>query len=157
MLTWKKSLLGALVGSWRALKEVLVVWAQHLLIPSTGVLCCEAFGTLPGLLAGWAVHGAGITPPLSCRILRNCHDDASRFTSLLAKPGCDCLRQEDFIPLLQVLPRLCRDAGHRATFTRHLLHFHGIKCLPRTSRPWVWTAPGWGSFWREIEISFLSA
>ncbi|NXI01845.1 P2R3A phosphatase, partial [Pachycephala philippinensis] len=35
------------------------------------------------------------------KILRNCHDDASRFTSLLAKPGCDCLRQEDFIPLLQ--------------------------------------------------------
>ncbi|NWT19765.1 P2R3A phosphatase, partial [Vireo altiloquus] len=35
------------------------------------------------------------------KVLRNCHDDASRFTSLLAKPGCDCLRQEDFIPLLQ--------------------------------------------------------
>ncbi|NXR30255.1 P2R3A phosphatase, partial [Zosterops hypoxanthus] len=35
------------------------------------------------------------------KILRNCHDDASRFTSLLAKPGCDCLQQEDFIPLLQ--------------------------------------------------------
>lgn len=35
------------------------------------------------------------------KILRTCHDDASRFTSLLAKPGCDCLQQEDFIPLLQ--------------------------------------------------------
>ncbi|NWS31317.1 P2R3A phosphatase, partial [Polioptila caerulea] len=35
------------------------------------------------------------------KILHNCHDDASRFTSLLAKPGCDCLQQEDFIPLLQ--------------------------------------------------------
>ncbi|NWH84471.1 P2R3A phosphatase, partial [Aegithalos caudatus] len=35
------------------------------------------------------------------KILRSCHDDASRFTSLLAKPGCDCLQQEDFIPLLQ--------------------------------------------------------
>ncbi|NWW59546.1 P2R3A phosphatase, partial [Ifrita kowaldi] len=35
------------------------------------------------------------------KILRHCHDDASRFTSLLAKPGCDCLQQEDFIPLLQ--------------------------------------------------------
>nr|XP_030136022.3 serine/threonine-protein phosphatase 2A regulatory subunit B'' subunit alpha isoform X2 [Taeniopygia guttata] len=35
------------------------------------------------------------------KILRSCHDDAARFTSLLAKPGCDCLRQEDFIPLLQ--------------------------------------------------------
>ncbi|NWR44518.1 P2R3A phosphatase, partial [Regulus satrapa] len=35
------------------------------------------------------------------KILRSCHDDASRFTSLLAKPGSDCLQQEDFIPLLQ--------------------------------------------------------
>ncbi|NXF07124.1 P2R3A phosphatase, partial [Smithornis capensis] len=35
------------------------------------------------------------------KVLRNCHDDAARFTSLLAKPGCDYLQQEDFIPLLQ--------------------------------------------------------
>ncbi|NXH17699.1 P2R3A phosphatase, partial [Bucco capensis] len=35
------------------------------------------------------------------KILRNCHDDASRFMYLLAKPGCDYLEQEDFIPLLQ--------------------------------------------------------
>ncbi|NXK91640.1 P2R3A phosphatase, partial [Formicarius rufipectus] len=35
------------------------------------------------------------------RVLQNCHDDAARFTSLLAKPGCDYLQQEDFIPLLQ--------------------------------------------------------
>ncbi|XP_009688770.2 serine/threonine-protein phosphatase 2A regulatory subunit B'' subunit alpha isoform X1 [Struthio camelus] len=35
------------------------------------------------------------------KVLHNCHDDASRFTYLLAKPGCDCLEQEDFIPLLQ--------------------------------------------------------
>ncbi|XP_074768708.1 serine/threonine-protein phosphatase 2A regulatory subunit B'' subunit alpha isoform X1 [Athene noctua] len=35
------------------------------------------------------------------KILRNCHDDASRFTYLLAKPGCDYLEQEDFILLLQ--------------------------------------------------------
>ncbi|XP_071608086.1 serine/threonine-protein phosphatase 2A regulatory subunit B'' subunit alpha isoform X2 [Heliangelus exortis] len=35
------------------------------------------------------------------KILRNCHDDASRFTNLLGKPGCDYLEQEDFIPLLQ--------------------------------------------------------
>ncbi|NWS65672.1 P2R3A phosphatase, partial [Crotophaga sulcirostris] len=35
------------------------------------------------------------------KILQNCHDDASRFTYLLAKPGCDYLQQEDFIPLLQ--------------------------------------------------------
>ncbi|OXB83438.1 UNVERIFIED_CONTAM: hypothetical protein H355_006285 [Colinus virginianus] len=35
------------------------------------------------------------------KILRNCHDDASRFAYLVAKPGCGCLEQEDFIPLLQ--------------------------------------------------------
>ncbi|XP_054022405.1 serine/threonine-protein phosphatase 2A regulatory subunit B'' subunit alpha isoform X2 [Dryobates pubescens] len=35
------------------------------------------------------------------KILRNCHDDACRFTYLLAKPNCDYLEQEDFIPLLQ--------------------------------------------------------
>ncbi|XP_025931337.1 serine/threonine-protein phosphatase 2A regulatory subunit B'' subunit alpha isoform X1 [Apteryx rowi] len=35
------------------------------------------------------------------KVLRNCHDDASRFTYLLAKPSCDYLEQEDFIPLLQ--------------------------------------------------------
>ncbi|NXG14548.1 P2R3A phosphatase, partial [Grallaria varia] len=35
------------------------------------------------------------------RVLRSCHDDAARFTSLLAKPGCEYLQQEDFIPLLQ--------------------------------------------------------
>ncbi|NWX91788.1 P2R3A phosphatase, partial [Nothoprocta pentlandii] len=35
------------------------------------------------------------------KVLRNCHDDASKFTYLLAKPGCDCLEQQDFILLLQ--------------------------------------------------------
>ncbi|NXI40860.1 P2R3A phosphatase, partial [Galbula dea] len=35
------------------------------------------------------------------KILRSCHDDASRFLDLLAKPSCDYLEQEDFIPLLQ--------------------------------------------------------
>ncbi|NXI56711.1 P2R3A phosphatase, partial [Chloroceryle aenea] len=35
------------------------------------------------------------------KVLRNFHDDASRFTYLLAKPSCDYLEQEDFIPLLQ--------------------------------------------------------
>ncbi|NXV91750.1 P2R3A phosphatase, partial [Calonectris borealis] len=35
------------------------------------------------------------------KILCNCHDDASRFTYLLAKPSCDYLEQEDFILLLQ--------------------------------------------------------
>ncbi len=36
------------------------------------------------------------------RLLHSCYDDASRFVYLLAKPGCNYLEQEDFIPLLQV-------------------------------------------------------
>lgn len=39
---------------------------------------------------------------ISYRLLHSCHDDASRFIYLLAKPGCKYLEQEDFIPLLQV-------------------------------------------------------
>lgn len=35
------------------------------------------------------------------KILHNCHDDASKFICLLAKPNCNYLEQEDFIPLLQ--------------------------------------------------------
>lgn len=36
------------------------------------------------------------------RVLQSCHDDASKFLHLLAKPGCSYLEQEDFIPFLQV-------------------------------------------------------
>lgn len=55
--------------------------------------------------------------------------------------------------------RYCHISQGRGTelLAWRLLYFHGIKCLPRTSRPLVWTAPGWGSFWSETEISFLSA
>uniref|UniRef100_A0A8C7E550 Protein phosphatase 2 regulatory subunit B''alpha n=1 Tax=Naja naja TaxID=35670 RepID=A0A8C7E550_NAJNA len=35
------------------------------------------------------------------KILHNCHDDASKFICLLAKPNCNYLEQEDFIPILQ--------------------------------------------------------
>ncbi|KAJ7325022.1 hypothetical protein JRQ81_018042 [Phrynocephalus forsythii] len=35
------------------------------------------------------------------KILHNCHDDASKFICLLAKPNYKFLEQEDFIPLLQ--------------------------------------------------------
>ncbi|XP_004936978.1 serine/threonine-protein phosphatase 2A regulatory subunit B'' subunit alpha isoform X2 [Gallus gallus] len=35
------------------------------------------------------------------KILCSCHDDASRFAYLVAKPSCGYLEQEDFIPLLQ--------------------------------------------------------
>ncbi|XP_061083134.1 serine/threonine-protein phosphatase 2A regulatory subunit B'' subunit beta isoform X2 [Conger conger] len=35
------------------------------------------------------------------KVLQTCHDDASIFVHLLAKPGCNYLEQEDFIPFLQ--------------------------------------------------------
>uniref|UniRef100_A0A8C2G2M6 Protein phosphatase 2, regulatory subunit B'', beta n=1 Tax=Cyprinus carpio TaxID=7962 RepID=A0A8C2G2M6_CYPCA len=35
------------------------------------------------------------------KVLQSCHDDASKFLHLLAKPGCSYLEQEDFIPFLQ--------------------------------------------------------
>ncbi|XP_051565382.1 serine/threonine-protein phosphatase 2A regulatory subunit B'' subunit beta-like isoform X2 [Myxocyprinus asiaticus] len=35
------------------------------------------------------------------KVLQTCHDDASKFFHLLAKPGCNYLEQEDFIPFLQ--------------------------------------------------------
>ncbi|XP_056611799.1 serine/threonine-protein phosphatase 2A regulatory subunit B'' subunit beta isoform X1 [Triplophysa dalaica] len=35
------------------------------------------------------------------KVLLTCHDDASKFLHLLAKPGCNYLEQEDFIPFLQ--------------------------------------------------------
>lgn len=80
----------------------------------------------------------GVTLLLSCRILRNCHDDASRFTYLLAKPSCDYLEQEDFIPLLQV-PATAQQRvdGESAMFILECLYFHIFKCLPRTCRPLV--------------------
>ncbi|XP_074860888.1 serine/threonine-protein phosphatase 2A regulatory subunit B'' subunit alpha isoform X2 [Carettochelys insculpta] len=35
------------------------------------------------------------------QLLQSCHDDAAKFLYLLAKPNCNYLEQEDFIPLLQ--------------------------------------------------------
>uniref|UniRef100_A0A8C8S6T1 Protein phosphatase 2 regulatory subunit B''alpha n=1 Tax=Pelusios castaneus TaxID=367368 RepID=A0A8C8S6T1_9SAUR len=35
------------------------------------------------------------------QLLQSCHDDASKFLCLLAKPNCNYVEQEDFIPLLQ--------------------------------------------------------
>uniref|UniRef100_A0A8C4EM35 EF-hand domain-containing protein n=1 Tax=Dicentrarchus labrax TaxID=13489 RepID=A0A8C4EM35_DICLA len=37
------------------------------------------------------------------KTLQTCHDDASKFVHLLAKPGCNYLEQDDFIPFLQVV------------------------------------------------------
>lgn len=89
--------------SWKTLKEVQAVWGQHLSDSQHRCIVLQGPCDPPG--APGRCKEPGVTPPLSHRILRSCHDDASRFTSLLAKPGCDCLQQEDFIPLLQVLPQ----------------------------------------------------
>ncbi|RLV96781.1 hypothetical protein DV515_00012445, partial [Chloebia gouldiae] len=76
------------------------------LLESTSVQCIWGREDRTCLCALLCVHvekgfGIHLYVPDILRILRSCHDDASRFTSLLAKPGCDCLQQEDFIPLLQ--------------------------------------------------------
>ncbi|XP_077588175.1 serine/threonine-protein phosphatase 2A regulatory subunit B'' subunit alpha isoform X1 [Stigmatopora nigra] len=54
------------------------------------------------------------------KLLHGCHDDASRFISLLAKPGCQYLEQEDFIPLLQDIV----DTHPGLTFLKDAPEFH---------------------------------
>ncbi|KAM8953504.1 serine/threonine-protein phosphatase 2A regulatory subunit B'' subunit alpha isoform 2-T2 [Pelodytes ibericus] len=54
------------------------------------------------------------------KLLQNCHDDASKFISLLAKPGCSYLEQEDFIPLLQDIV----DTHSGLTFLKEAPEFH---------------------------------
>ncbi|XP_051941469.1 serine/threonine-protein phosphatase 2A regulatory subunit B'' subunit alpha-like isoform X2 [Hippocampus zosterae] len=54
------------------------------------------------------------------KLLRGCHDDASRFIHLLAKPGCQYLEQEDFIPLLQDIV----DTHPGLTFLKDAPEFH---------------------------------
>ncbi|KAM4542563.1 serine/threonine-protein phosphatase 2A regulatory subunit B'' subunit alpha isoform 2-T2 [Odontesthes bonariensis] len=54
------------------------------------------------------------------KLLHSCNDDASRFISLLAKPGCSYLEQEDFIPLLQDIV----DTHPGLTFLKDAPEFH---------------------------------
>lgn len=54
------------------------------------------------------------------KLLHSCHDDASRFIYLLAKPGCHFLEQEDFIPLLQDIV----DTHPGLTFLKDAPEFH---------------------------------
>ncbi|XP_058470765.1 serine/threonine-protein phosphatase 2A regulatory subunit B'' subunit alpha isoform X1 [Solea solea] len=54
------------------------------------------------------------------KLLHSCHDDASRFISLLAKPGCRYLEQEEFIPLLQDIV----DTHPGLTFLKDAPEFH---------------------------------
>uniref|UniRef100_UPI0037E93B2D serine/threonine-protein phosphatase 2A regulatory subunit B'' subunit alpha isoform X2 n=1 Tax=Semicossyphus pulcher TaxID=241346 RepID=UPI0037E93B2D len=54
------------------------------------------------------------------KLLHSCHDDSSRFISLLAKPSCGYLEQEDFIPLLQDIV----DTHPGLTFLKDAPEFH---------------------------------
>ncbi|XP_028250606.1 serine/threonine-protein phosphatase 2A regulatory subunit B'' subunit alpha isoform X1 [Parambassis ranga] len=54
------------------------------------------------------------------KLLHSCHDDASRFVYMLAKPGCNYLEQEDFIPLLQDIV----DTHSGLTFLKDAPEFH---------------------------------
>nr|XP_020472276.1 serine/threonine-protein phosphatase 2A regulatory subunit B'' subunit alpha isoform X2 [Monopterus albus] len=54
------------------------------------------------------------------KLLHSCHDDASKFIYLLAKPGCSYLEQEDFIPLLQDMV----DTHPGLTFLKDAPEFH---------------------------------
>ncbi|XP_006907283.1 serine/threonine-protein phosphatase 2A regulatory subunit B'' subunit alpha isoform X1 [Pteropus alecto] len=54
------------------------------------------------------------------KLLSNHHDDASKFICLLAKPSCNSLEQEDFIPLLQDVV----DTHPGLTFLKDAPEFH---------------------------------
>lgn len=54
------------------------------------------------------------------KLLNNHHDDASKFIYLLAKPSCNSLEQEDFIPLLQDVV----DTHPGLTFLKDAPEFH---------------------------------
>uniref|UniRef100_A0A8C1RND6 Protein phosphatase 2, regulatory subunit B'', alpha n=1 Tax=Cyprinus carpio TaxID=7962 RepID=A0A8C1RND6_CYPCA len=54
------------------------------------------------------------------KLLHSCYDDASKFVYLLAKPGCNYLEQEDFIPLLQDIV----DTHSGLTFLKDAPEFH---------------------------------
>uniref|UniRef100_A0AAR2LH31 EF-hand domain-containing protein n=1 Tax=Pygocentrus nattereri TaxID=42514 RepID=A0AAR2LH31_PYGNA len=54
------------------------------------------------------------------KLLHSCYDDASKFVYLLAKPGCNYLEQEDFIPLLQDIV----DTHPGLTFLKDAPEFH---------------------------------
>ncbi|XP_053563724.1 serine/threonine-protein phosphatase 2A regulatory subunit B'' subunit beta isoform X2 [Bombina bombina] len=54
------------------------------------------------------------------KILQTCHDEPARFIQLLAKPGCNYLEQEDFIPFLQDVV----NSHPHLTFLREASEFH---------------------------------
>ncbi|MBN3316099.1 P2R3B phosphatase, partial [Atractosteus spatula] len=54
------------------------------------------------------------------KTLQTCHDDASKFVHLLAKPSCNYIEQEDFIPFLQDVV----NTHTGLTFLREASDFH---------------------------------
>lgn len=152
MLTWKKPCWMPWCSSWKTLKEALVVWSQHLrgsqhrCIVQWGL--CDPPGD-PGRLGGakgweWLLP----SPAESCGTATTMPPGSLPFWQSLAVTAYN---RRTSSRCSRYCRSIHRDSGHRATFTWHLLCFHRIKCLPRTRRPSVWTAPGWGSFWSEIE------
>ncbi|RXN28906.1 serine threonine- phosphatase 2A regulatory subunit B subunit beta-like isoform X1 [Labeo rohita] len=63
------------------------------------------------------------------KVLQTCHDDASKFLHLLAKPGCNYLEQEDFIPFLQNVALLEEEEEiNQLTEFFSYEHFYVIYC-----------------------------
>eukprot|EP00069_Balaena_mysticetus_P010159 bmy_20559T0 len=87
--------------------------------------------------------GVQLGCPLSPRMLQSCHDDAAKFVHLLMSPGGNSLAQEDFIPFLQVRPRL--PAAHASH--PHLPSAHALAPSSQ-ARPSVYT-PGAGGLLRS--------
>ena len=68
----------------------------------------------------WLGHDTSVLTALFSvgRLLHSCYDDSSKFISLLAKPSCIYLDQEDFIPLLQVRSVAWRDRSTKQSSNR---------------------------------------
>ncbi|KAM7380245.1 hypothetical protein PAMP_003557 [Pampus punctatissimus] len=63
------------------------------------------------------------------KTLQTCHDDASKFVHLLAKPGCNYLEQDDFIPFLQNVALLEQEEDvNQLTEFFSYEHFYVIYC-----------------------------
>ncbi|XP_060097952.1 serine/threonine-protein phosphatase 2A regulatory subunit B'' subunit alpha isoform X2 [Heteronotia binoei] len=69
------------------------------------ICCCPLYWKAPMFIASGGERTGFVSVhsfvAMWRKIVQNCHDDASKFICLLAKPNYNFLEQEDFIPLLQ--------------------------------------------------------
>uniref|UniRef100_A0ACB8F9S4 Uncharacterized protein n=1 Tax=Sphaerodactylus townsendi TaxID=933632 RepID=A0ACB8F9S4_9SAUR len=69
------------------------------------ICCCPLYWKAPMFIASGGERTGFVSVhsfvAMWRKIVQNCHSDASKFICLLAKPNCNFLEQEDFIPLLQ--------------------------------------------------------